>query len=111
MLFIYGWRKRMIGVSEVFLYNCPYCDETNTTTVAFFSKYYHLFFVPVAPFAKEAYASCSHCGAGRNDSRLGPELEQQVKEIAPNYSHPFYLYTLIILAGLLILLVIFVAPK
>jgi hypothetical protein len=111
MLYIYGTRTKMIGTSDVFFYKCPYCEETNTTSVAFFSKYYHLFFIPVLPFAKEAYASCSHCGVGRKDTKFGPELVKQVKEIEPKFRPPFYLFTWIILLGLLILLTIIIAPN
>ena len=111
MLFIYGTRTKMIGTSDVFFYKCPYCEETSTTSVAFFSKYYHFFFIPVLPLSKEAYASYSHCGAGRNDSKFGPELVKQVKVIESQFKPPFYLYTWLILLGLLIFLIIIIAPK
>jgi len=111
MLFIYGSRKKMIGASDAFLYKCPYCEETNTTSIAFFSNYYHIFFIPIFPFGKEAYASCSHCGAARSDNKFGPELVKQSKELESKFKHPFYLYALTILFLLLILLIIIVAPK
>jgi len=111
MIFIYGTKTKMIGTSEVFFYKCPYCGETNTTTIAFFSKYYHLFFIPAMPMAKEAYASCSECGAGRKDNKFGPELIKQVREIEPGFKHPFYLYSWLIFAGLLLLSIFIVAPK
>ena len=101
----------MIGVSEIFFYKCPYCEELNTTDVAFFSRYYHFFFIPVLPFAKEAYASCSHCGAGRGDNKFGPELVKQVRETEAKFKPPFYLYAWIILIGLFVLLIIIVTPK
>ena len=111
MLFIYGSRKKMIGASDAFLYKCPYCEATNTTTVAIFSKYFHIFFIPAFPFAKEAYASCSNCGAARSDNKFGPELVKQAKEIEPRFKPPFYLYAWLIFLGLLILLILIVAPK
>lgn len=111
MLVIYGSRSKMIGAAEAFLYKCPYCEETNTTTVAFFSRYYHFFFIPVFPFAKEAYASCCNCGAGRGDNKFGPELIKQAKEMEGKFRPPFYLYTLVILLSLLIVAVLIVAPK
>jgi len=111
MLFIYGSRSKMSGTSEVFLYKCPYCEETNTTSVAFFSKYYHFFFIPVFPFAKNAYASCSHCGAGRSDNKFGPELVKQVREIEPKFKPPFYLYAWVILLSLPVVTIIIIAPK
>ena len=111
MLFIYGSRKKMIGASDAFLYKCPYCEETNTTSIAFFSNYYHIFFIPIFPFGKEAYASCSNCGAARSDNKFGPELVKQTKEMEGKFKPPFYLYTWLILFGLLILLIFIVAPK
>jgi hypothetical protein len=111
MLFIYGSRKKMIGASEAFLYKCPYCEETNTTSIAFFSNYYHIFFIPIFPFGKEAYASCSHCGAARSDNKFGPELVKQAKEVEGKFKPPFYLYAWLILFVAFILLIVIVAPK
>lgn len=111
MLFIYGWRRKMVGAVDAFLYKCPFCEEINTTTIIVYSKYYHIFWIPIFPFAKEAHASCSSCNASRGDNKFGPELTKQANEIIKRFRHPFYLYMLTILFCLLILMIFIVAPK
>ncbi|ANE52165.1 zinc-ribbon domain-containing protein [Flavisolibacter tropicus] len=102
MFIIYGWRKKMVGAFDAFLYKCPYCEQTNTTTIAVYSKYYHIFWLPLFPYAKEAHAGCSSCNAARDDNKFGPELTKQAKEIQKEVKHPVYLYLLTILFCLVV---------
>ena len=92
----------MIGVDDAFLYECPFCEETNTTSIAVYSKYYHIFWVPLFPVAKESHASCSSCHSSRDDNRFGPELTKQAAVIQKEMKHPAYLYLLTILFCLVI---------
>lgn len=111
MFIIYGSRRKMVGATDAFLYECPYCEETNTTTIAVYSKYYHIFWLPIFPFAKEAHANCSSCNASRGDHKFGPELTKQAQVIQKELKHPFYLYLLTILFCLFIVAIFIVAPK
>ena len=97
MLAVYGQEKEMIGVTEPLAYKCPYCEETNTTTLNVYSKYYHVLSVPVLPFDKIAVAKCTKCNATRKEIQMGPELSRKVIEVQKAVRHPFHLYLLTIL--------------
>lgn len=109
MLFIYGWRRKMVGAFDAFLYQCPYCEQTNTTTIAIYSKYYHIFWLPLFPYAKDAHASCSSCHASRDDHKFGPELTKQAAVIQKEMKHPIYLYLLTILFCLVVAAIVITA--
>jgi hypothetical protein len=94
--------QKMIGAADAFLYECPYCEETNTTTIAVYSKYYHIFWLPIFPFAKDAHANCSSCHASRGDHKFGPELTKQAQAIQKEMKAPIYLYLLTILFCLVV---------
>jgi hypothetical protein len=102
MFILFGWRQKMITVADAFSCQCPFCEQANTTVVAVNSKYYHIFWLPVFPFAKSTHAACTSCHASRNEYQYGPELTRQAKVLQKEVKHPFYLYLLTILLCLLI---------
>lgn len=111
MFLIYGKRKFFIRLFEPLFYKCPYCDNVNSTEVFIYSRYFHLFWIPVFPFKKEAVAKCNECNTTRPDERFGPKLTEHLKEELNNTRHPFYSWSLLIFMGSLFLFILVVAPK
>jgi hypothetical protein len=111
MFLIYGKRKFFIRSFEPLFYKCPYCEKESSTEVFIYSRYFHIFWIPVFPIAKEAVAKCNECDTTRPDERFGPKLNEHLKEELNNTKHPFYSRTLLIVFALLILLILIVAPK
>ena len=93
----------MIGVTETLVYKCPYCGETQTTALAIYSKYYHVLSLPVLPFDKETTAECTACMATRREMQLDPALNKLAKDVQKRIRHPYSLYLLVIVFGLLLL--------
>ncbi len=111
MFIIYGSKKSYIKGYDPFMYKCPYCEEQNTTSINIYSKYYHIFWVPVFPFDKEGIATCNNCDAMRGEEKFGPILTSKFKEVTNKMKHPFYTYTLTALLIFFIVFIIIVAPK
>jgi hypothetical protein len=111
MFIVYGKKKFFIRIFEPLFYKCPYCDSENSTEVFIYSRYFHIFWIPVFPIRKVAVAKCTECDTLRPEERFGPKLTEHLKEELKNIKHPFYSWTLLILLCLLILLIIFVVPK
>jgi zinc-ribbon family len=110
-LLIYGKLKTSIGIFEPPFYKCPNCDQLHTTYVVVYSWYYHIFWIPVFPFEKDAVANCSECGFTRSEIKFGPGLIKDFEEKRKDYKHPWWAWswTLIFLA--LILTIVIIAPK
>lgn len=111
MLIFYGKRKTLIGSYEAFMYECPHCEKHNTTILSVYSWYYHIFWIPLFPFDKEAYALCTECKAKRNESRFGPKLVTDFKENKKKFRHPWWTWMWTITFFTVLVLIIIVAPK
>lgn len=90
MLIFYGKRKTLAGSFEAFMYECPHCAENNSTTIAVYSWYFHIFWIPVLPLEKEGYAVCSSCTVNRSEMRFGPKLLAEYKEKKGTIRHPWW---------------------
>jgi hypothetical protein len=108
---IYGSRKAKIGSYDVFMYECPFCEQNNSTKITILATYFHIFWIPVFPYAKEAVATCDNCNSNRNELKFGPKLVQEFKENKKRFKHPWWTWLLIILFISLILAIIIIAPK
>lgn len=109
MLIFYGKRKGLIGSYEAFMYECPYCEENNTTTLYVYSWYYHIFWIPLFPFDKEAMALCTECKSKRNESRFGPKLVSEFKENKYRFRHPWWTraWLFIVVAFILTIMIVY----
>ncbi len=107
MFIFYGKRKTISRkYRDVFMYECPYCEKINTTTLFLQSKFFHVFWIPVAPYEKNGIALCSNCGAKRDELQFGPKLVQELKAVKAKMRHPWWTYLLSGFFGLVILAVV-----
>jgi hypothetical protein len=109
--FIFGHRAANIGSHDVFMYECPYCHEQNTTLITVFARYYHIFWIPFFPYAKEGASLCTHCHAHRTELQFGPKLVEEFKAVKKKSRYPWWTWTWTILLVLLVLSIVIVAPK
>jgi hypothetical protein len=102
-LVIYGTRQVPIGFGE-YLLKCPCCETNNWADVMVISNYYHLYWIPMFPFEKQANIICQKCGLKRYGRAFDANLISNFDEIKERFRHPWYTYT-----GVGILFFIFVA--
>lgn len=110
-LIFFGHRAANIATEPVFMYECPYCNEQNTTVLSVYARYYHIFWIPFFPYAKEGAAMCSHCNAQRNELQFGPRLTEEFKRYKKKTRYPWWTWTWTLLFVSLITMIIIVAPR
>jgi len=88
---IYGSRKTTIGLDE-FQIRCPSCETSSYADIMIVSKYYHIYWVPIFPFEKEANVICQKCGAKQYERPFNASLVVNFWEIKHKYRHPWYTY-------------------
>lgn len=104
---ISGKRKVSIGSFEAFMYTCPFCEQYNSTTIHVFATYYHVFWIPFFPYAKEAIAICDNCNSIRDELKFGPKLVQDYRDNKGKIKYPWWTWILtILLVGFIVSLVI-----
>jgi hypothetical protein len=88
----YGTKTVLIGVDEYMVY-CPSCESDAWAQVGIISNYYHLYYIPVFPFEKDAYVICQKCGLKRGGVPFNEKLINDFDEAKRKYKHPWYTYT------------------
>src|SRR6185312_5011006 len=97
MFYIKGTRKAKIKVYHHHDRPCEECKDFNLT-IGVYQEYFHFFFIPVAATGeKSTVIYCSSCGPRLRSDSL-------TKEYVSRTRAPFYLYTGLLLIGLLVLL-------
>lgn len=111
MIVLFGKKKVIAGSFEVFMYECPFCDKINTTTIIIYTWYIHVFLIPFFPFRKEAYAICTDCKTKRNELKFGPKLLEELKSSKIKIRHPWWTWGWTIVFLILVLSIVILAPK
>ena len=102
----FGSKEHAIGIFEPPFYKCPNCQELHTTFIVVYSTYYHVYWIPVFPYEREAVATCSECGFRRSEIKFGPALIKEFHEKKRDFKHPWWTYTLTLVFALLFAMVI-----
>ena len=105
---IYGVQQADIGVDELMIY-CPSCEADSFADMMIVSNYYHIYFIPIVPFEKEANIICKKCGLKRYKVPFGIRLFKNYHEIKNRFKHPIYTYSLAIFVLAIILISIVVS--
>jgi hypothetical protein len=103
MLVFYGTKIVPIGVDQITM-RCPSCEVHTPTDLMVYSRYFHIYFLPISPYSKEAYVVCNKCGSKRSGLPFDRDLFSNYNEIRSRFRHPFYTYAGVAIFGGIILL-------
>jgi zinc-ribbon family len=104
----YGVKKATIGLDE-FMVKCPSCEADSFADIMITSNYYHIYFVPIFPFEKEANIICQKCGLKRYDVPFNARTFKNYGEIKGKFRHPWYTYLFTGIMALTILIILLFA--
>lgn len=99
----YGVQQANIGMDELMM-KCPSCEADNFADVMITTNYYHIYYIPIAPFEKEATIICQKCGLRRYHVPFGPKFFKNYYEIKSKFRHPIYTYFVLLFIASLILI-------
>ncbi|MDI9365950.1 MAG: zinc-ribbon domain-containing protein [Flavobacterium sp.] len=102
---IFGSKETFINLDAFFI-KCPSCETDNWADVMVTSEYYHLYYVPIFPFNKNAHVVCKTCGLKRYGIGFDKKLIKNLEEVKHQYKHPWFTYIGLGLVGLLISFII-----
>ncbi len=99
MFFIKGTRKARIKVYHCHDRECENCKDFDLT-IGVYHDYFHVFFIPVAATGwKSSVIYCSSCGSRIRSDSLSKEYESKTRV-------PLYLYSGLLLVGLVALMLL-----
>jgi transcription elongation factor Elf1 len=104
MFFIkYGIRKVNAGVYQPSFFQCPNCKSINSVSFGIESTYFHVWYIPVFPTEKDGFARCDSCDFKVNSIKYNKQTRDEYRQvIRKKVKHPFYVYTISLIFGGLI---------
>ncbi|TGE23960.1 hypothetical protein E5K00_01725 [Hymenobacter aquaticus] len=72
---------------------CPACATPNVVQLSVFSRYVHVYWVPLLPYAKPAVAQCGHCGGAWEAKELpveAGEVRQALRSLKTQTRAPWW---------------------
>ncbi len=97
-MIIYGWNSKIIKQAPLENLTCEHCQEKNSL-LTIYSRYVHIFWIPMFPYKKEALISCAHCQKATEEKHMTVDYKEKVKALKKSVPTPKYLFSgLVILA-------------
>jgi len=101
MLFFFGIGTSVISSHPLTGVPCVNCGNTSVG-VAIYSRYLHVFWIPVIPLGKRSVSQCAHCKQALNESEMPPAYLQQVSVFKQEAKLPITNYLVLALLGIVV---------
>lgn len=100
-MIFYGTKPTHLNTEKVSNYKCEHCKELNTTSISVYSKYFHLYWIPLFPYSKMTIATCDNCETETKKKNFTEQLKLSYSNIKSNSKTPIWHFTGLIIIGLL----------
>jgi hypothetical protein len=98
MLFFFGLGTSVISSHPLTGVPCINCGQTNVG-VAIYSRYLHVFWIPVIPLGKRSVSQCANCKQSLSESEMPPAYRQEVSVFKQQAKLPLSNYFVLGLFG------------
>ena len=92
MLYLYGWRKKRIGVTPITQNTCVTCNVRQSLFIETFRSYLHFFQLPIIPLFKSCSSFCGHCKQSLSTNEMPPDLQNRAHTIKKKTITPWYFF-------------------
>ncbi|WP_426060245.1 hypothetical protein [Hymenobacter sp. B1770] len=78
-MIVYGTNGAHVRTTLLPGVNCPSCAAAETLQLSLFSRYVHIYWVPVLPYSKPVVAQCGHCQRAWEGKELPAEVQESAR--------------------------------
>lgn len=89
-MIVYGTTDARVHTAPLPGVPCPGCAAPNALQLSVFSRYVHLYWVPLFPFGKPAVARCGHCQQTWEGKALPTELRAPARALQQETHAPLW---------------------
>jgi hypothetical protein len=89
-MIFYGTNGALVRTEPLPATLCPACATTGTLKLSVFSRYAHIYFVPLFPYSKPAVVQCDHCQQGWDGKALPGALQPAVQDLKKSVRAPWW---------------------
>jgi hypothetical protein len=101
MLFFFGTGTSVISSHPLTGVPCVNCGQTSVGA-AIYSRYLHVFWIPVIPLGKRSVTQCANCKQSLSEKEMPPAYLQQVSVFKQQAKLPVSNYIVLALLGVVI---------
>ncbi|MCB2410905.1 zinc ribbon domain-containing protein [Hymenobacter lucidus] len=106
MLFFFGLGQSRVSAALLPGVACAYCGTPDSVTATVFSRYFHVFWIPLIPLGKFSLTHCSHCKQTLEKREMPAAYQAPVATLQNSAKLPVSNYLALILLGLGVLFII-----
>ena len=92
-MLIYGYKIKQTHTEPLKHVDCPYCGQKDFLSLVYFSKYAHIFWIPIFPFGKTGMLQCNACNRQVEKKNLTPEFKKLYTSYTDNAKHPKWMFS------------------
>lgn len=101
MIFFFGTGTSVISSFELTGISCINCGTRNSVFITIYSRYLHLFWIPVLPMGKNSVSKCGHCQQVLEAKQMPPAYREQALEAQQQARIPVTNYLVLAVVGVL----------
>ena len=101
MLFFFGTGTSLINSFELTGVSCVNCGTRNLVFLTVYSRYLHLFWIPVLPLGKSSASKCRHCQQVLEARQMPPAYREPAQEAQQQARIPVTNYLVLAVVGVL----------
>jgi hypothetical protein len=106
-MIVYGHRATKTGHQSLFGVKCGHCEAKDSLEMYTFSRYAHIFWIPLFPYKKEAVTQCNHCKEILSKKEFSSDLLAKYEEMKLNIKTPYWQFIGLAAIALLVTLGIY----
>lgn len=100
-MIIYGWRASHVKSEISDTITCANCKGEKSTVFSVFSRYFHIFWIPLIPYGRKGASKCQSCGAELTSGEMSDDYKRAYRELRQQTRIPIWQF-----AGLIIIMLL-----
>ncbi len=89
-MIFYGTNGALIRTEPLPAIPCPACATTGALKLSVFSRYAHIYWIPLFPYSRPTVVQCDHCQQGWDGKALPAALQPAVQEARQSIRAPWW---------------------
>lgn len=89
-MIIYGSNGSHLRTDALAGTSCPACATFGKMKASVYSRYAHVYWIPLFPFSKSAVTQCDHCQQAWEEKGLPAQLQPAVRELKKSTRFPLW---------------------